>query len=681
MRGLIVLRCGRGSLHWDWLSSSSENWDLVLCPYEPIDARGLEAHLIPGQKWDGLRLFFGLFDRWKNYDYICLPDDDLAVKNGIWSAFFNFCAEKRIQLAAPALLPASYYSHLITMQNLNFSARQTSFVEIMMPCFSTDFFSEILPTLNLTKSGFGFGLDFLWPGMLKYENIWISDATPVLHTRPVGNMRDKRLAELCKADLNFILGLGAPAILKTIGGTDHQQVNRGSLDPEFIDLYHKGYDYLGIESHVIDNTLMKVKQEASKHLGGRLAFALGHLQKPDRTISRGRASRVSSVSQWSASTDPDLEASGGNDGLLNGVAGFHSALENGPWWQVDFGVPHAIHKVVIYNRLDLPARFVDFDILVSNDGHSWSDVLQRRDGGLFGGIDGAPFSHAFEQSPLGRFLKVQAVGETFLHLDQIEVFGEAAQMRNEPNMSTGSFTTMLSCGDERQVFSRAVADVVYGNVFGRRTDSLNIDNLDFMAAAIDSSLYAAERMAGVPRASNDLALIDLAARHIASAGLVLEFGVFSGRTINHIAGLLPDRRVYGFDSFEGLPEDWRPGFPRGAFSTNAPNVAYNVDLIVGWFDQTLRSFVAGKVSEPIALLHVDCDLYSSTRTIFDLLGDHIVPGTIIVFDEYFNYPEWRKHEFQAFQEFVAARGLRYEYIGLVPSHQQVAVRVLDIGKI
>ena len=48
----------------------------------------------------------------------------------------------------------------------------------------------------------------------------------------------------------------------------------------------------------------------------------------------------------------------------------------------------------------------------------------------------------------------------------------------------------------------------------------------------------------------------------------------------------------------------------------------------------------------------------------------------IVFDEYFNYPNWQKHEFKAFQEFVAANGIKYEYIGYVTTLEQAAVRII-----
>ncbi len=61
-------------------------------------------------------------------------------------------------------------------------------------------------------------------------------------------------------------------------------------------------------------------------------------------------------------------------------------------------------------------------------------------------------------------------------------------------------------------------------------------------------------------------------------------------------------------------------------------------------------------------MHVDCDIYSSTKNIFDMLDSKIKSGTIIVFDEYFNYRNWQQHEFKAFQEFVVQTNIKYEYL-------------------
>ena len=163
-----------------------------------------------------------------------------------------------------------------------------------------------------------------------------------------------------------------------------------------------------------------------------------------------------------------------------------------------------------------------------------------------------------------------------------------------------------------------------------------------------------------------------------SGGLVLEFGVFQGGTINYIAKKLPERKIYGFDSFEGLPECWRDGFGEGTFKTeNLPDVESNVELRKGLFDDSLKKFLKEiPDSSHIAYLHVDCDLYSSTKSIFNYLGNRIKNGTIIVFDEYFNYPGWMDGEFKAFHEFLSDSGFSYEYLTYNRLHEQVAIKII-----
>ena len=76
------------------------------------------------------------------------------------------------------------------------------------------------------------------------------------------------------------------------------------------------------------------------------------------------------------------------------------------------------------------------------------------------------------------------------------------------------------------------------------------------------------------------------------------------------------------------------------------------------------------------LLHLDADLYSSTQTVLDVFGSQIVPGTIILFNEYWNHPTWKKHEYRAWQEHCKIYGVKYEYIGYASDHQEVAVRII-----
>jgi len=97
-----------------------------------------------------------------------------------------------------------------------------------------------------------------------------------------------------------------------------------------------------------------------------------------------------------------------------------------------------------------------------------------------------------------------------------------------------------------------------------------------------------------------------------------------------------------------------------------------VVIVEGWFADSLPRFLELHQG-PIAFVHVDCDVYSSTKTVFEHLGPRLSQGTVIVFDEYFNYPGWQEHEFKAFQEFVLQSGLRYKYLAFSGAHEQVAV--------
>ena len=168
-----------------------------------------------------------------------------------------------------------------------------------------------------------------------------------------------------------------------------------------------------------------------------------------------------------------------------------------------------------------------------------------------------------------------------------------------------------------------------------RGDSFDLVEVAFFAAALESANFYQKHMLTADAFDNDLALLSHAMRVIPADGMILEFGVGTGRTINHIARLT-NRHVDGFDSFSGLPEDWRTEFSKGAFAQAMPAVADNVSLHKGWFSDTLPSFLNGK-SEPVALLHIDCDLYSSTEFIFKALKGYIKSGTVIVFDEYFRH--------------------------------------------
>jgi hypothetical protein len=177
--------------------------------------------------------------------------------------------------------------------------------------------------------------------------------------------------------------------------------------------------------------------------------------------------------------------------------------------------------------------------------------------------------------------------------------------------------------------------------------------------------------------TNDVRLRELTALapYLPNWGLNLEFGVFNGTTISCLAEARPELKFHGFDSFEGLPEDWDMGqknVKADAFDRKGklPDVPDNVELYKGWFDATLPEFLKSH-TDNISYLHVDCDIYSSTVTILENCNDRIVPGTIIRFDELacwrhvfgeaspngpanrVHYTTWQEHEWKALNEWLS----------------------------
>jgi hypothetical protein len=139
---------------------------------------------------------------------------------------------------------------------------------------------------------------------------------------------------------------------------------------------------------------------------------------------------------------------------------------------------------------------------------------------------------------------------------------------------------------------------------------------------------------------------------VSDDGLWLEFGVHAGGTLNRIAKYTERPIVFGFDSFEGLPEDWSGrlepngvSYPKGTFSLGGwmPAVPSHVSLVKGWYKDTLPPFLA-KHKDSVAFLHVDSDIYSSAKDIFNHLKTRIRHNCTIVFDELVGYPAFEQHE-------------------------------------
>ena len=193
-------------------------------------------------------------------------------------------------------------------------------------------------------------------------------------------------------------------------------------------------------------------------------------------------------------------------------------------------------------------------------------------------------------------------------------------------------------------------------------------------AALEAAQFVSGNMPNTPRFSERFALLKYALTLAPARGMALEFGVYTGASLEIITAARETGGVYGFDSFKGLPEEWGVDFPAGAFAVAEPPEIPGAELVVGWFDETVPGFLTEQAG-PVDFLHVDCDLYSSTKTVLDLVGPRLKPGSVIVFDEFFNFAAWKEGEYRAWTEYAERTGLSFSYAGYSYNTEQVIVQI------
>ena len=246
-----------------------------------------------------------------------------------------------------------------------------------------------------------------------------------------------------------------------------------------------------------------------------------------------------------------------------------------------------------------------------------------------------------------------------------------------PSIACLEAVIALNPKDLDAIFMLGMLEDYQGNTKRAETEFLKIQDGN---ALIKSRLDAWHYFKGAvknklpPITGSIQTTFELATRAAKVKGSVLEFGVRHANSTRQLASLAK-QDVHGFDSFEGIPEDWHDEI-RGSYSTKGviPRVTSNIHLHAGWFDATLPKFLADN-SENARLINIDCDIYSSTKTVLDLLAQRIVKGTVIIFDEYIGNQHWREDEFKAFQEAVKAYGWSYEYIAFSFFTKQVMVLI------
>lgn len=202
----------------------------------------------------------------------------------------------------------------------------------------------------------------------------------------------------------------------------------------------------------------------------------------------------------------------------------------------------------------------------------------------------------------------------------------------------------------------------------------------FPATALEQAMVEStewiEEHGAAPWTAFACQVLDQALAAATAPGLVVECGVFHGRSLRQLA-LASGAECHGFDSFEGLPEAWLD-HPRGAYSTRGsrPAMPDNVTLWPGWFEDTLPGFARERSDQRIALLHIDCDLYSSTVCVLEALHPLIDADTVLVFDDLCGLPGWQQHEYRALREWCDRESRHVEVLAATRVGREVALKAL-----
>jgi hypothetical protein len=351
-------------------------------------------------------------------------------------------------------------------------------------------------------------------------------------------------------------------------------------------------------------------------------------------IALGKPADQSSISEWSRGTTTADDAAGVINGLITGGAQCHTSLETDPWWMVDLGGPHLIYEIRIFNRVDHPAvrdRLGGFRLERADSDGVWAPIYTHDASRSVGGADGAPLILTLGSPSVAVRLRLVALGQTYLHLDQVEIYGVP------------------------------VSDTVPRDAAGNRRAGPDVS-----APAEDAVGAGQARALGGGRADDDAPVVHVDGR-----------GGMANRMIQYmaahaIAANVPGCRISGVD----LP-DWgihHPEIPRGAGIREA--CASGPEMRIGRAG-LIASLVSRRVNrvrldslaqhlDNFAARGVCADLFPAVATVVPEFGaEHLVIQLAEDAPVQAGDPDHTLLPVEFIQEIVAQSGLRPVFIGVI----------------
>jgi len=194
-KNLIICPVGESiSYHRDWVKGK-RNFDIITINFSDIPGFGKVGadfyFEVKGFKYEIIKKVIDEnVDLVKMYDYVWLPDDDLAISTDEINRLFDIFKEYNLDFGQPAV-KNNYCIHNALRRRINCFLRYVNFVELMCPLFSVDSLFTALSTFDFNKSAYG--IDWIWSEKLKNKKIAVIDAVSVLHMKRLfsGPLYDK----------------------------------------------------------------------------------------------------------------------------------------------------------------------------------------------------------------------------------------------------------------------------------------------------------------------------------------------------------------------------------------------------------------------------------------------------------------------------------------------------------
>ena len=195
-------------------------------------------------------------------------------------------------------------------------------------------------------------------------------------------------------------------------------------------------------------------------------------------------------------------------------------------------------------------------------------------------------------------------------------------------------------------------------------------------AAASSAAWLHEHADRAPNYARRPELLQALVPLVPAGGDFAEFGVFKGAVTWLMRPQFPDRAYHAFDSWLGVPEAMSLAVSKFAFDLGGavPDLPPDTTTHAGWFEDTIPKW-RQQFDAPIAFAYIDCDLYESVCTVLEGLADRVRHGTILVFDDWYNFPNWQAHSVKATKEWTQRHGFQMEPLGFTLLEHSGAFRI------